>query len=152
VRDEGVADVLPVLHYPIAGVDGPEQRSWSCTHVPILDADGKVAFLVQNTQDITKYQLPAEEAASAGDGRSGVQGRLEMIEVLNQTVLATAHHLDRLFMQASNFMCVLRGPDHVYEMANVAMRDLLGGREVIGKIDVRGAARIGKPGRDRDSE
>jgi len=133
VRDEGVADVLPVLHYPIAGVDGPEQRSWSCTHVPILDADGKVAFLVQNTQDITKYQLPGEEAASAGDGRSGVQGRLEMIEVLNQTVLATAHHLDRLFMQASNFMCVLRGPDHVYEMANVAMRDLLGGREVIGK-------------------
>lgn len=133
VRDEGVADVLPVLHYPIAGADGPEQRSWSCTHVPILDADGKVAFLVQNTQDITKYQLPAEEAASAGDGRSGVHGRLEMIEVLNQTVLATAHHLDRLFMQATNFMCVLRGPDHVYEMANVAMRDLLGGREIVGK-------------------
>ncbi len=133
VRDEGVADVLPVLHYPIAGADGPEQRTWSCTHVPILDADGKVAFLVQNTQDITKYQLPDAEAASAADGRSGVQGRLEMIEVLNQTVLATAHHLDRLFMQATNFMCVLRGPDHVYEMANVAMRDLLGGREVVGK-------------------
>jgi PAS domain S-box-containing protein len=133
VRDQGVADVLPVLHYPIAGADGPEQRAWSCTHVPILDADGKVAFLVQNTQDITKFQLPQAEAASVSNGRGGVQNRLEMVEVLNQTVLATAHHLDRLFMQATNFMCVLRGPDHVYEMANVAMRELLGGRDVVGK-------------------
>ncbi len=135
VRDQGVADVLPVLHYPIAGAGGPEQRAWSCTHVPIRGADGKVAFLVQNTQDISKFhQVPQSEPAPVDEGwRVGGQNRLEMVDVLNQTLLATAHHLDRLFMQATNFMCVLRGPDHVYEMANVAMRELLGGRDVVGK-------------------
>ena len=56
-----------------------------------------------------------------------------MVQVLNRTLLATAHHLHRLFMQSSNFMCVLRGPDHVFEMANPAYRELLGGRNVVGK-------------------
>jgi PAS domain S-box-containing protein len=132
VRDKGVADVLPVLHYPIVGADGPEERAWSCTHVPIRGADGTVAFLVQNTQDITKI-APMPEAAPAPDGwASGLHNRLKMVQVLNQTLLETAHHLNRLFMQASNFMCVLRGPDHVFEMANHAMREIVGGREVIG--------------------
>ncbi len=134
VRDLGVADVLPVLHYPIPGADGPEYRAWSCTHVPILGADGKVAFLVQNTQDISNFRQPQAEIEEDSEAwRGGVPSRLEMVEVLNHTLLATAHHLDRLFMQASNFMCVLRGPDHVYEMANLAMRELLANRDVLGK-------------------
>jgi PAS domain S-box-containing protein len=135
VRDRGITDVLPMLHYPIEGVDGLEQRTWSCTHSPIRGVDGNVEFLVQNTQDISRIsQLPQAAPALKSDGRrGGALDRLEMVEVLNQTLLATAHHLNRLFMQATNFMCVLRGPDHVYEMANLAMRELIGDRDVIGK-------------------
>jgi PAS domain S-box-containing protein len=133
VRDQGVADVLPVLHYPIQGTAGSELRAWSCTHVPVRGADGKVAFIVQNTQDISKLP-PMREAEPAPDGwEGGAQNRLRMVQVLNQTLLATAHHLNRLFMQASNFMGVLRGPDHVHEMANTALRELVGGRELIGR-------------------
>jgi PAS domain S-box-containing protein len=133
VRDLGVTDVLPVLHYPIPGAAGFEQRAWSCTHVPVRGADGTVAFLVQNAQDISKFP-PLREAQSSPEGwGSCVHNRLKMVHVLNQTLLATAHHLNRLFMQASNFMCVLRGPDHVYEMANHALDELVGKRDVIGK-------------------
>lgn len=137
VRNQGVADALPVLNYPISGENGLEQRSWSCTHVPLFGADGKVAFLVQNTQDIT--ELPQKSQARQGvppaseNFAGSPHRRLQMVQVLNQTLLATAHQLDRLFMQASNFMCVLRGPDHVYEMANVAFRELVGGRDILGK-------------------
>ena len=135
VRDQGVADVLPVLHYPIAGPSGLEQRAWSCTHVPILDGEGKVAFLMQNTQDISKFRPASDEdpAPATESRKGGNQNSLEMVEVLNHALLATAHHLNRLFMQASNFMCVLRGPDHVCEMVNTAMRELLGGRDAVGR-------------------
>ncbi len=148
VRDQGVTDVLPVLHYPIPGVGGPEQRAWSCTHVPLLGADGKVAFIMQNTQDLSKFHsAPDADPGPRGEtSKRGGQTPLEMVEVLNHTLLATAHHLDRLFMQATNFMCVLRGPDHVYEMANIAMRELLGGRDVIGRPVREALPEIGNQG------
>jgi two-component sensor histidine kinase len=133
VREAGVADVLPVIHYPIAGAEGLEPRVWSCTHVPIHGPDGKVAFIVQNTQDISKFPRMGEAGLAPAGWGTGVHNRLKVVQVLNQTLLATAHHLNRLFMQASNFMGVLRGPDHVFEMANHALHDLVGGRELIGK-------------------
>lgn len=44
-----------------------------------------------------------------------------------------ADRLRRLFEQAPGFITVLRGPDHVFEMANAAYRRLVGGRDLIGK-------------------
>ncbi|MDQ3038562.1 MAG: PAS domain-containing protein [Pseudomonadota bacterium] len=38
-----------------------------------------------------------------------------------------------IFRQAPAFMCVLRGPDHVFEMANERYFQLVGHRDVIGK-------------------
>jgi two-component sensor histidine kinase len=136
VRDEGIVDVLPVLPYAIKGRKGFEERSWSCTHVPIFGKDGKVAFLLQNTQDISQFQngCGAAGLSAARQTRGAdLSERIEIVQVLNQTLLATAHHLHRLFMQAPNFMCVLQGPDHVFEMANDAFRRLAGGRDLNGK-------------------
>lgn len=41
--------------------------------------------------------------------------------------------LSEVFRQAPAFMAVLRGPDHVFEMANEAYYQLIGHREIIGK-------------------
>ncbi len=38
-----------------------------------------------------------------------------------------------MFSQAPGFMALLRGPDHVFELANPAYRTLIGDRDVIGK-------------------
>ncbi len=137
VRDQGVVDVLPVLPYPIRGKDGLfEERSWSCTHVPIRGEDGNVAFVLQSAQDISQLrQTPdfADLPRSAGPAVDDACHRVGMVQVLNQTLLATAHHLHRIFMEAPNFMCVLQGPDLVIEMANLAFRELVGGRELVGK-------------------
>lgn len=137
VRDQGIVDVLPVLPYAIAGKQGVEHRSWSCTHVPIRGEDGKVAFVLQNTQDISQWQQSRELAdlskVAADLSESDGCRRQEMVQVLNQTLLATTHHLRRLFMDATNFMCVLQGPDHVIEMANLAFRELAGGRDLVGQ-------------------
>ena len=41
--------------------------------------------------------------------------------------------LAAVFQLAPSFMCVLRGPDHVFERANDRSVDLVGGRELIGR-------------------
>jgi PAS domain-containing protein len=38
-----------------------------------------------------------------------------------------------VFRQAPAFMCVLRGPDHIFEMANERYFQLVGRRDIIGK-------------------
>ncbi|WP_395666926.1 sensor histidine kinase [Methylocella sp.] len=137
VRDHGVADMIPVLDYPIAGAEGIEPRRWSCSHTPLFDADGKVAHIVQTTMDISNIGSPRPaggviEPAGAAEPASPPE-RFEMIRLLNHTLLATAHHLRRVFMKASNFMCVLRGPELVYEFANQSYLDLIGGRDPLGR-------------------
>jgi signal transduction histidine kinase len=49
-----------------------------------------------------------------------------------QRVMEEGEKLRRLFWQAPGFMAVLRGPNHVYEMANEAYLRLIGDREHIG--------------------
>ena len=41
--------------------------------------------------------------------------------------------LHDFFMQAPAIFCVLRGPDHVFEMANPLYRELIGNSDIIGK-------------------
>ncbi len=50
-----------------------------------------------------------------------------------QAVVDNAERLRQLFEQAPGFMCILRGPDHVFEMANAAYNRLLGERDLIGR-------------------
>lgn len=41
--------------------------------------------------------------------------------------------LEQLFEKAPSFMAILRGPNHVFELANAAYRRLIGDRDVLGK-------------------
>src|SRR5262249_50394941 len=43
-----------------------------------------------------------------------------------------ASRLENLFMHAPVAIAILRGADHVYELANDLYRDLVGGRDVVG--------------------
>jgi PAS domain S-box-containing protein len=55
------------------------------------------------------------------------------------TVLAERRRIDEaerlrlLFDKAPGFMAVLRGPDHVFELANAAYAELVGSRDTVGK-------------------
>lgn len=141
VRDQGVVDVVPMVPYSMPVEDGFEQRFWSCTHVPIRCDDGKVAFVVKNAHDITGLKQASDLASLSSAVTNAVASNTESsetVQVLNQSLLATVQHLRALFMQAPTFMCVLRGPDHIFEMANLAFQELVGGRELLGKTLLEG--------------
>jgi two-component sensor histidine kinase len=133
VRDKGVVNVLPVFSCACAANGRNDECLWSCTHVPVHGSDGQVAFLLETAQDISELH-PSKVMMGLDTERAGEAGsQARNIQVLNQTVLATVQHLGRLVMQAPSFMCVLRGPDLVFELVNVAFSMLAGGRSLIGK-------------------
>jgi PAS domain S-box-containing protein len=50
-----------------------------------------------------------------------------------RAVMENEERLRQLFEQAPGFMCTLKGPDHVFDLANAAYMRLIGDRDVIGK-------------------
>ncbi|UJR84544.1 response regulator [Sandaracinus amylolyticus] len=115
-----------------------EERCWSATHTPILDAQGEVAYVLQHTSDVTELE---RLRAAAGQAISGTREQLEAdvlarasaVQDTNVVLEAERRRLRQLFRQAPGFMCVLGGPEHVFELANAAYLELVGARDVVGK-------------------
>ena len=135
----GQRDHLALLPYrvPKVGEEVEEQmRYWSATHTPVLDASGKVRFILQHTVDVT--ELHARELATTGDGgdlrqEAGVFSRARAVQEENARIDAEREHLRVLFQQAPGFMCFLEGEGHVFRLANAAYLTLINKRDIIGK-------------------
>jgi PAS domain S-box-containing protein len=131
-RDSGEVAELPLIHYAIERPahlgGGFEDRIWSATHTPIPDETGATRYILQHTQDVTAIQRLKE--AAFGSRSATMLGD----EVLRraETVQSQSRQLRNLFMQAPGFMAVLRGPDHVFDLANNAYAQLVGHREITG--------------------
>lgn len=68
--------------------------------------------------------------------RSAVGSREDAIFDLDAAKRRTADdrlRMEVMFEQAPSFMCILRGPDHRFELANPAYRRLVGHRNVLGR-------------------
>jgi PAS domain S-box-containing protein len=87
----------------------PEQVWMNLDYSPVPDESGKPAGVIAIVVETTERVL-AERRASAE------QERLRM-----------------MFEQAPGFMALLRGPEHVFELANPAYLELTGGRGVLDK-------------------
>lgn len=87
----------------------PTETYWNYSFTPIRDEAGDIVGIFNQGNETTRHVL-AERARLAEVGR-----------------------LRDLFQQAPGAVALLRGPQHVYEMANPAYIDLVGGREVLGK-------------------
>jgi PAS domain S-box-containing protein len=125
-------DVIAFIPYRVPyrreGQLGMEERLWSATHTPILDDRGEVAFILQHTVDVTEL-----EALKSSVAEAGVLERAEVLQQRNVNLDAELQHFRSLFDQAPGFICVLRGPDHVFELVNSSYYQLIGHREILGK-------------------
>jgi PAS domain S-box-containing protein len=141
VLKERKPDTLALIPYrvPLQTPQGValEERYWSATHTPILDARGEVAFILQHTVDVTELQR-IKKAMNGGvvpsaQLKAGVLQRAQQVQEANKSLDSERQHLRRLFEQAPGFICFLRGPQHVFELANAAYFQLVGHRDIIGK-------------------
>jgi PAS domain S-box-containing protein len=63
-----------------------------------------------------------------------------------QALRARSTELDELFQRAPSFMAVLRGPAHVFELANAAYHRLVGHRDILGKPIIEALPEVGRQG------
>lgn len=132
------ADHLPLIRYDIERNGQTEQLYWSATHTPFSGADGKCAYVLQHTTDVTelhRLRTMAGSMASAGADsvETAVFRRAEAVQAVNEQLGREVERLKLLFEQAPGFMAVLWGPDHIFVMANAAYEQIIGGREVTGQ-------------------
>ncbi|KKB10020.1 sensor histidine kinase [Devosia chinhatensis] len=125
----GEADTLAYLPYPIAMEDGTiEHRYWTAVHVPLFGDDGSVAFIMQNTVDVTEFARIREAATLPFHSLSAAT---RLIERTREADAASAD-FRRLFQQAPGFFAVLSGSRHVFTFASDSYVRLVGGRQLIG--------------------
>lgn len=135
VFETGETDVLAFLPYDIPNAAGElELRYWSATHTPIHDDAGAIAYIMQNTIDVTEI-VQAREAASLPYRTTGSQlvEKVRDADEAHRRLLADSQDFRRLFQQAPGFFAVLSGQDHVFTFSSDAYVRLVGGRSVIGK-------------------
>lgn len=63
VRQQHEAHVMPLIRYdlerPAEQGGGYEERYWQATHYPILDDNGQLLYILQNTEDVTEQHQAA---------------------------------------------------------------------------------------------
>ena len=90
---------------------------WEVTVSPVRDTpDGQIVRLLAMSRDISEHK-------KAEEGRDQLLQQLE----------AERGRLAEVFRQAPAFMCVVREPDHIFEMANDRYCQLVGRRNVLGR-------------------
>jgi PAS domain S-box-containing protein len=117
------ADIRPLVDRALAGESTyqedlpllmhrkgyPEQTWFTFSYSPVFDERGDVAGMFCACTETTAVVLASRH-------------REREIERLRQ-----------MFQQAPGLVGILRGPEHVYEIANETYRQLVGGRDLIGK-------------------
>ncbi|WP_269218855.1 sensor histidine kinase [Brevundimonas vesicularis] len=141
-RDTRQRDHLAVVRFSIPktqpdGSETFEERLWSATHTPILNADGEVVMLLQHTMDVTDLApvIRPDEPTTALDAIIGgsVLRRAQSVQEDNRRLETERNRLVEMFMQAPGFVAIMSGPDHRFQMHNDAYSQLIGHRDIAGK-------------------
>ncbi len=126
----GVVDEIAAIVYWVARAPGQpaEKRVWSARHTPLRGDDGRVAYVVQETTDVTHLATTEQ----AGTDSSRVLERAIRVQSAATSLGDQLRALREMFAQAPGFVCVLRGAEHVFEIVNTAYLQLVGHRDVVG--------------------
>lgn len=103
---------------------------------------GQIASRLASAEAFETELQRAAALAEAAEMREQAAVALEQLnrQLSSEVELRTAER-DRmrdLFQQAPSFMCILRGPDHIFELVNDAYLQLVGNRQLLG-LSVRKA-------------
>ncbi|RJG14962.1 hybrid sensor histidine kinase/response regulator [Massilia cavernae] len=100
-----------------------EDAWWTYGYSPVEDSEGVHGVLVMCNDVTVQHNARAElETVNAALTEQALARQREAEEARLRT----------LFQQAPGFMCILRGPGHVFEFANAAFTRFVGDRDLIG--------------------
>ena len=154
----GEPHAMPVQKYdirkPRSEGGGFEERFWSPVNTPVF-VDGRLTHIIHRVEDVTDYirllrqkqekERQTEELRSRAENvRAELYLRTQALEeaALGGFVAAVGDgmgglvpraNLYLLLMRAPAAVCVLRGPQHVLELANPVFQGLAGASDILGR-------------------
>lgn len=138
-------DTMALLRFDIPRPEseggGFEVRYWSITHTPVINDAGEVELVLQHPIDVTELERLRGATGDAGQDNSitlvpahtGIFDRAQTVFEENLALMADLQSLQAMFQQAPGFMAVTHGPEHIYQLVNDSLLQLLGRRDFIGK-------------------
>ncbi len=122
-----------------------ESQEWALARAmakgtPIFEEEIEIETFTGKRKTIVNYALPVRD--SSGKITGGVAVNVDITERKQSELRLEAAYrqlrhertrLQRVFAEAPAFMCTLRGPDHIFELANPTYGRLLGNRPLIGR-------------------
>ncbi|MDX5422073.1 MAG: PAS domain-containing protein [Hymenobacteraceae bacterium] len=123
---------------PMTGAPGRfEERYWSTINTPVLNAEGKVAYIILKTEDITERVLTEQKEEKHRKQLEQLYGEQEKTKIALDSARGQAMlermKLHNLFMQAPAMICIFEGPQHVFKHVNPPYQQLVGDRPLLGK-------------------
>ncbi|SFT51194.1 Serine phosphatase RsbU, regulator of sigma subunit [Geodermatophilus amargosae] len=133
--------VMPIQKYDIPRAGGGfEERYWSPVHVPVLDEEGEVAFLLHRSDDITDYVRQREEARGevdrgqrrVADVEADLYRRTRELEELNADLRALGERQRRTARALAGLAATVSALAAAETRADLVSRLSGHGREVLG--------------------
>lgn len=110
-----------------------EERVWSISNVPVISPAGDVTTILHYILDITHLSITSSSVGVSKTAPTSIGDEVQIVRGA-QTILAIERaRLHNLFRQAPGFICVLDGPEYIFDMANDAYYQLVNHREIIGR-------------------
>jgi hypothetical protein len=100
------------------------ERHWLPRNTPVFNAAGKLQYIIHSSINITQ-EVPVHRAMTLAQDRE--QWALVKAEQERQ-------RLSQLVLQAPAAICILRGPDFVYELVNPGYQQLFAGRPLLAAV------------------
>ncbi len=123
-------EIWPIIGPQIQQVRDGRGATWNVNHMVPITRHGRR----EDVYWTYSYSPIDDEHSPNGIGGVLVVCTETTEQVLaNQRMTAERDQLGQLFEQAPGFMTLLSGPNHRFEIANPSFRQLVGGRDVVGK-------------------
>jgi PAS domain S-box-containing protein len=110
----GEPDEIALIRYDIANESGAmETRYWSATHTPVSNGDGKPAYILQHTVDVTELH-----GLRRLRDEVGLVQRADAIQARNRDLAEERDRFRRMFEQAPGFVAVVGGARPEFLLGN----------------------------------
>src|SRR4030095_1170872 len=106
-----------------------EDVYWTYSYSPVRDPDGRIMGTLVTCSETTRRVVAEQQLRQS-----------------EETLRMERERLLELYDQAPAFVAVVRGPTHIFEMANPQYQALIGHRDVIGRTLVEALPEAGEQG------
>jgi signal transduction histidine kinase len=117
---------MALQHYDVLDPQRPGhfvERHWLPRNTPVFDAHGELQYIIHSSVNVTE-EVQARRAMTQAQGRE----QQALVEAERER-----QRLSQLVLQAPAAMCLLQGPDFVYELVNPGYQQLFAGRQLLGQ-------------------